>query len=283
MADHVYKHPPRGAGSEFVATSVGIKTHTVEEYYELMQGDYVLIICGPSDIQTTFKASRKLLDTYSDTANMLLRLGDGKTLRIPDRWPSTVRAWLEIFHRSEPKIKRIIPIDESDGRSAALAAEYAIMEPRYEPATSLEQLVDLVTFADYMQTRSNDVCDFVADELEFRLTKLSDRRAITTKLIISLFNIPLKTSPIKPAWVVVAKAIAPRYAQIMFAETAEYRGYDDWPEDKFEHNEAIEACLEFRKLLTQMAFAFTHQDTNGEIVAYDDFLTRTSINMYHVS
>jgi hypothetical protein len=97
------------------------------------------------------------------------------------------------------------------------------MLPKHQPATSIDKIVDLAAFSDFMALKFNDVAFLVARALQQHLADIDLRLQFTGRHASILFSLSLNTSRLREAWRVVAQAIAPFYDEY-FSSTAPRNG-----------------------------------------------------------
>ena len=69
------------------------------------------------------------------------------------------------------------------------------MLPKHQPATSIDKIVDLAAFSDFMALKSNDVAFLVARALRQHLADIDLRLQFTGRHASILFPLSLNTSP----------------------------------------------------------------------------------------
>jgi hypothetical protein len=199
----------------------------------------------------------------------MLTHGEGDVLRMHDRWPTTVALWLQILHRGKPAVSKVIVIHRSDVRSPELQAEYDHVEPKQEPSTNIDQIVDLAAFSDYMQYRACDVANFVAKELGVCLYRLEDRVLFTNTHAQTLFRISPNTSPLEKAWTVVAKALALDYVGFLLSDSAESRGLPAEQTAPFSYQQTLNSQPLFLKYMNRMIMTILQSDSPERFVIKD--------------
>jgi hypothetical protein len=135
------------------------------------------------------------------------------------------------------------------------------MLPKHQPATSIDKIVDLAAFSDFMALKSNDVAFLVARALRQHLADIDLRLQFTGRHASILFPLSLNTSPLQEAWRVVAQATAPFYAAYLLIDSAEERGLVARTVPTFDWQDTLDTNRTFATYITRMATALLAQDT----------------------
>jgi len=164
-----------------------------------MQGDTIILHCGPADIRQEFEIPKRLGITYSDfikaVARGRLQVKEQTHVHLHSVWPRTMENFLKILHGEEPDFSATPPRG-INGENFDLAAEYHEMDPLTQPQSTLDHIIELLSIANFMQFPAGDIARIVRIALEANLRRTSGRSLLTQHHVQTIFEVSSRISDI---------------------------------------------------------------------------------------